>query len=407
MKQFFFPAAYTTLVAFVALVSVVATTSSCTRDTGPTTPTTGPSAVRIGIVMGKTPSSRAVGEAITGNETESPLVSGHILFYNSATGLIDKHVGLDEAGITPNETIDDLRENRVVVLDVDGNVDRCMVIFNDNDLITGSMTGRQIGDVRQLVVLTTAINNAAGSIDNVPLTGDGELDNVEGTNDQSEPYTREVVMSVAAVGTRVQVGRVSSGTYTPSGGDAVVITAFTVEGIFINYANTAMSLDGAFADTPEIDYRQDVSKYVFPPATGGGYDTGTAGEKLADVPTTKEAAGTPLAVSASSTAGRVWAYNLLPTTVPHIIVRLSGISYTVGEGEAQTLAGDKWLTVSSYHLDSDDTTVDKFLAGNVYTLNDLRFNFSHLTDLPETQDSDVRVYVTVTPWVNHDIHWEN
>jgi hypothetical protein len=200
------------------------------------------------------------------------------------------------------------------------------------------------------------------------------------------------------------MGRISAGVYTPDGGDPVTIDAFTVEGIYITSVNSQMTLGRVASETLEVDYMQDVSKYAAPALTGSGYAVSTVGERLADNPATGEAAGDPLVVTAGSD-GEMWVYNLFPTSIPHIVVHLSGISYTVGEGERQTLADDKWITVTSYHLDGGDTELSSFQPNNVYTLGNLQFNYAHLTDLPETRDGDVRVFVTVAKWVNNDIHW--
>jgi hypothetical protein len=363
------------------------------------------SAVRIGIVYGEASNSRAVGTPIVGSGTHSPLSSGHILFYNSATGLIDKHIGLNEPAITPNESIEDLEANNVVVLGVSGNVDRCMIVFNDNDLITEGMVGRRIDEVKGEVVLASVINNDEGTIANIPLEGDERLRDAEGVNDEDEPYSREVVMTVRALGARLQMGAISAGLYNPEGGQPVTIDAFTVEGIYITSVNSQMTLGRVADPTLEVNYMQDVTKYVAPGVDGSGYAVSTVGEGLADIPTEGKAAGDPLAVAPSTTAGRMWVYNLFPTSIPHIVVRLSGISYTIGEGQSQNLPGEKWLTVKSYHFDTGDGQVTQFKPNEVYTLNNLQFNYSHLTDLPETQAGDVRVFVTVAPWLNNDIHW--
>jgi hypothetical protein len=392
----------------VALVAIIVALSACMKQENPAKRTGDPSAVKIGLVSGGG-EVRAVGEAITGTTTESTLTAGHIFFYNSTTGLIDKHVGLDQPGITPNETLTDLRAGGVVITGVDGNVDRCMIVFNDNGLITTSMTGRQMSEVLDAVVLVAEINNTDGSIDNVPLTGTAPLDDVDGSA-APVPYTRQVDMRVTPVGTRLQVGRISAGSYTPEGGgDVVAITAFTVDGIFVTHVNSRMTMSGVAATAPEVDYLQDQSKYVAPTVTGSGYATGGPGEKLTDIPDQATGAGDPPAVLAGATATGVWAYNLLPTTIPHIVIRLSDVQYTIGTGEPRTLAGFKWLTVSRYHFDAGtgDTPVEEFEPGEVYTIGNLVFNWSHMTDLPETKDGDVNVKVTVAPWVNNDVHWDN
>ncbi|MDR1671667.1 MAG: hypothetical protein LBR57_04015 [Alistipes sp.] len=387
------------------LVAIGALASSCVKGVD-NNPDNASSAVKIGIYYGKPGSSRAVGDAISGSATRSPLVSGHIFFYNSATGLIDKHVGLNEETITPNESISDLEDDRVVVVGVDGNADRCMIIFNDNDIVTASMVGRSIADVKNLVILTSAMNDDDGGIASVPLKGDAGITSASGTNGQGESYTREVVMDVTAMGTRLQVGGIAAGVYTPAGGGAAVtITAFTVEGVFVNHTHSEMTVDRLTAGVPQVDYMQDVSKYVSPATPGSGYAVATVGERLADIPADGAAVGSPLSVVPGDTRGRVWAYNLVPATVPHFIVRLSGIEYREGDGEVKTLPGDKWLTVAAYHMTEGDTSINEFLAGNVYMLSNLVFDWSNLTDLPETQEGDVRVYVNVIPWLVNDIHW--
>jgi hypothetical protein len=408
MRKIFYATA--TYAVIVALGALGALQSCTTGESGNNNKIDydAPAAVRIGIVDGT--ATRGVGDPITGNATTSPLTSGHIFLYSSTTGLIDKHVGLSESGIDPNETIDDLRANNVVVVDVGGNVDRCMIVFNDNDLITASMSGHHIDDVKNKIVYAKTINNAEGTIDKVPLTGDAALVTVSGSNNQGESYTRQAEMTVTPVATRLQIGKISADKYTPGGGgDEIEITSFSVVGVFITNAYSQMTLAGVLAADPQINYKQDTGKYGVPSSGTSGYSVGQPGENLAELPGNSTASGTPLAVlPATPPTNKVWAFNLFPEAndVPHVVVCLSNIKYKVGTVE-RTLAGDKWLTVSKFHKNASDGIINGFLAGNVYTLGNLKFNWSHLTDLPETQSGDVRVFVSIAPWVDNEIHWGN
>lgn len=406
------------------LFAAITMSASCSKGGENRPAPAGKSNVAIGIAsIGGT---RAIGELVA-DDTSANLVNGHIFFYTS-TGIIDKHIALHLAtgaapsGFAITETIEDLKANKVVIEGVDGDVSRCLILFNVNGMFTSDLTGKTMSaNVWNKSITAVAINDDASenssTIDKVTLKGDEALTTLPSAlqNAEQEEYTREVVMDVAAVGTRVQIGKIQATVYdagTPSDTkDDVYITGYDVEGVFVNRVYNRMTLGAAYADAMEVDNGQVEDRYSvnwLDSRFQYGYGAGSSGEKLADNPATPWSAENGKVTPGT---GKAWGYNLIPhagaTGVPHIVVKFSNIKYQIGTGFEQSLSGTKWITVKQYWRNAGNAEVTKFAPNQIYTIGNLDFNWADLKDLPETEDGAVRVSVTITPWNDNPVHWKN
>ncbi len=98
---------------------------------------------------------------------------------------------------------------------------------------------------------------------------------------------------------------------------------------------------------------------------------------------------------------QVWAYNVVASGLPRLIVRLDNIVYTSASGTTGiSLSGPRFLTVDGY------TGVTEFERGEVYRVgavdesgdSNFQFNFSHLGATPNEESVSLTVVVEVQPW---------
>jgi hypothetical protein len=403
-----------------AAIATMAVLSSCSKEGENPGASDKSSDVVIGITFGD-PNTRAI-EAKVADEAKAELKTAHIFFYSSM-GNIYKHVYLttdsskpttniaewDKLGDLTNETKNDL----VVIKGVNNSATKCLVVLNEPaNLITADMTDKQISVIEDLVINAKDFYAKAG-INAVMLKGHGEVSqtDTEKTSSEGVNYTREVDVVASAIGTRVQLGKITGVDDSGLAGtsDDVVIKSFKVAGVFVNWTNSKVTLgkaDGAgtYADALEVDNGQTETNY-------GGitdkYTTGQSGEKLADYASVLSS-NTSKEVAPAS--GNWWGYNLIPhkgNDVPHVIVKFTEVVYTIGGGADITLGSDTnpmWITVSKYY--EGTTPIAKFARNNVYSIANLDFKVSDLAELPEMGESDVRAHVTVTPWANTDVTWK-
>jgi hypothetical protein len=157
-----------------------------------------------------------------------------------------------------------------------------------------------------------------------------------------------------------------------------------------------------------VSNEQDPLKYLASAYTTAG--VACLAEEFGGTP--KAGTGTPN-LSAAPAAGKYWVYNLFPTTVPHIIIKIAaGAKYLpAGTGATeQTITTVKYITVSTFKYSGgtkDGQDVAMFEANNIYTLGDIQFDYEDLSDNPEDKAVDALVTVQMLPWVENTIIWSN
>lgn len=214
-------------------------------------------------------------------------------------------------------------------------------------------------------------------------------------------------MTINSLASRIQIGKFTSENVTVgSPATTIAITGYTLEGIYINNVNPAMTVSSTFPiANPIVDNGSTPSNYVT--TTGSAYFATTGSlAGLADEP----ARATTTGVVTPATSTNVWAYNVFPqSSAPHIIVKISDIDYTINGVAQSTITADKWLTIDSYKKAGATPVelVSSFVANNIYTLSDIKFNFNDLTDTPYTTTVDVNVEVEMFKWEEHQLEWDN
>lgn len=374
------------------------------------------SAIKIQLSYNHTGGTRADGTAIA-DKTDLSFTEGHIFFATSA-GVIDRHVGVGNLAGSEQVSAADLIDSEAVIEGVSGSATACYILFTDVNAqvgsstgITGNLEGTNISAVKAMTIPVGNINDASGAVANVPLFGEGTVDTSDaGTTDNGTDYTARVEVTINSLASRLQIGQISATThdYTDNNGDehTVTIGGFTVEGIYINNFHQDMTV-GSTAGTI-IDGEDDATAYSN--AAGKVYATGELGEKLADILGTA-ATGNPFTVAPTG----VWAYNVFPTTVPHIIIKLTDVSYTDVNTTASTsnavTGATQFLTVQSFKYgpghDEAGEPVAAFAANNIYTLSGIQFSYKDMTHVPYEENMTVLVDVQMMKWLDNAIVWNN
>jgi hypothetical protein len=383
----------------------------------------GTTSVRINFSMPDAPQTRAEGAAATAGEAS--FQPGHVLFV-TGSGMIDTHVTIGKtstiSGVT-NFTIAELTTDKNVVVEgVSSSATKCYILSNDiaaqigsSTGITTNLKGSNISQVLNMQIEVNKMNNSPSTLANVPMygVGDVDIDDPGTTTVGAKPYTATVNVLINSLASRIQIGKISAKDYTPSGTtDVVKIKSFTIDGIYINNTYDKMTPASVVATAGvEIDNGSTVTNYS---KAGAGTDynttTGTAA-MLADEFTLPAAVVSNVLTADQATAANFWAYNVFPKGIPHIIVKLSNITYTITsnavEGGVQTITGNQWLTIDSYKKSSDSSVLAAFEANNIYTLGDIQFDYADLTDVPETTSLDVLVTVEMFDWIDTPLEWNN
>ncbi len=165
-------------------------------------------------------------------------------------------------------------------------------------------------------------------------------------------------------------------------------------------------------------YLSTVAPYVATGVADMMHDNPDDGEAAKDEDNSDVLTLLPAAVDPAPEAKtKVWAYNVLPGATPHIVVRFSKVvvkdSYEQpsdpGEPEVlTTLTGpDKplFITVRGF-LNGESEKITSFAVNNVYTLGDIAFDRSDLSEIPEDESLNVVVNVEMLKWKDNPITWD-
>ena len=397
MKQFtkFAAAAVATLVAM----------SSCMKDgnEAQVQNNEGTTSVKIQVVYPQdTPDSRVEGTPVSNNTALVFNKPGHIFFCTPA-GLISKHVGVGNSAGSVQVSLSDLTTGEAVIEDVLSEAKTCYIVSNLPTDITGNIAGSDINVVLNRVLTVANINHTTGDVSKVPLFGTGTVTAGNGSTSGSKDYNASVQVNINALASRLQIGKISGKTFTPATGDPTVITAFEVEGIYIHNVHKSMTVGSVGSDL--FNGGQTMTNYA---AT---YYNTNGMACLTDMPGTPVASGSPLEVVPDG-AGKYWVYNLFPTNVAHIVVKLSSVKYKTGSAaevplteQYLTIGKLKYSTAVNGHAVNDDVTA--FAPNQIYTLGDIAFDYTHLSNIPEDKPIDVLVSVNMMKWQDNPIYWAN
>jgi len=340
-----------------------------------------PKTVSLTLKFGKM-STYSEGSSAVG---QTPVIDDAKVFFADENNVI-----LHQGDIEASDITSATNTGEKVFVRVPGAATKVYVVANETTITLPTVTN----GTTTIAVLKATLNNIANQahpVNEVTLQGAGTIVNTSGT------YT--CAIEVAPAVSRIEISQIEAG-QAPN--VTIPLTAFQLDGIFINNTYTELGLDYTtlpVAAGSIINYEQgDVAEFVGTsyPASLRDYDASGLG-------------GTTLIKNPSAA---VWGYQVFPlatasgttidgeiqTRIPHIVLRVTGAAAT-----GYTIPDPAFLTIKKFIHDDGANPVNyvtAFEEGKVYTISNIQFGAEHLTALPEVPTStDVTVTVTVKDWV--------
>lgn len=270
------------------------------------------------------------------------------------------------------------------------------------------------------------------------LQGDAKYVPMAGLSSTFVPDTgtnKTTSVTLTPLVARIELGRVTVQNQDGAGQPAVSsdITDYKLSGVFINNVRQYVLLSGMpYLVGSPIDIKAQAgwttgwTNYFSPTNTTFPYYLGGSPAAPADwvanamvnycSPTNSGitfypdmangATNTDLAV----TSKHAWAYQVCPSTtvpvgsglepdVPHIILKLTDVTYNVPELTNSV----QYVTVTKYKDADTSAPITEFKRGHVYRITNLTFTHNEATDEPYQKDIIVTATVSVAPWVINNI----
>lgn len=367
---------------------------------------------------GRGSATKAVADLIEHN-TDLIFQSGHIIFCDD-DGLIFKHIGIgNNAG---SQQVSKAQLLSGVVIDGVATVaDICIIVLNDVEAqlggvggVTGDLTGgNAYEDFLSKEVSVDVLNDPSGGVGNALILGGERVEILETPSAANGvEYMGVVEVEMAAEAGRFQIAKITAGSYNYVDGSGnpqvITIEAFTLDAIYLNSFFVYSEVLGG--PHTLIDRGKEVDNYL---PTADIYKAGDIGERLNDQ-VNRAAAGNPLTVYPTDPYNykKRWAYNLFSGDVtPHFIIKLSDIKYKDSADDIERTYASRFLTVKGFTYGLGHPKVGQAVMGvgtsAIYSLNDLQFNYSHLTAIPYEDTIEATVTVTIMNWSENEIIWGN
>lgn len=350
--------------------------------------------------------SRAEGSPVTDKTTV--IFNDGVIYFTSAKGDILKTTVITNTNNNADATGSTVGIQKLtvsggaVIPNVPATVDHVYIAGN---LPTGAnvpMTGN-ISNVEGAIVTVQHMYDASGDVSKVVLFGDADA--VNHPTDTDAKYAKVDVNAIAA---RIEIGEIK---YRNNNNDITtddVITSFDLEGIFINHYYSSMTIDRVAKSvvkngSTEAFYAYNTTEY--PSAINNILYDANVGNTAMGI--FVQPSVTP------STAGKVWAYNLLApdsykangdatasaVSVPHIVIRLGDIVSIDDDNGNAAYPDNQWLTVTKfYDKDNSNAPITKLEPGMIYKIASVKFDESNLTPEPEIEPIKVYVEAELMEW---------
>ncbi len=381
----------------VAALAAIVALSSCTKGGEVIIDDNGaPSSMKVQVLYPQSPASRGVGNKLKPNEA-STLKPGHLLFVNKS-GVVVKDVGIvDVLSSAPADrvgsvevTIKDITEpgagKGAVIDNVPASAVKVHIISNYKNS-SGKTFNANLENVKIDDILTEAVSIVTINSNDFPLYGAGGITDASGSED-GKSYTKQAALEVKAQVSRLQIGKISVADSGP-----IRIRNFTVEGIFINRVHMDMELNGTGRTPFKLDSSTKPDDF---------FAQGDFGAYIGDAKYVNRSSAS--AEVLPGTKGEVWYFNLFPTAVPHIIIKLSDAEYIDIDNNTQRMQSAQFITLGNFKF-ADGSEVKEFLPNNIYHIDNIVFDYNDLTDKAEQMISNTLVRVTMMPWTANDIVW--
>lgn len=373
-------------ILLVGLMAAATLITSCNKDDGTDINSGETSNVFVAVTTpGTGPGTRAEANRVVNDPIA--LDEGYI-FFTLSNGVISRYVEIKNTPSGVNDVdLNTLRSTGVTVPNVPSSSQKAYIISKIPSGITFPVITPNVTNISEILALPVEVDDlhdSADGIANVPLWGEGNVAyNIAGTGLETD-------ISVKAIGSRIQIGKITGKND---------IQEYELDGIFINNYFRQMPFSMTLSASSIVDNLSDNSKYTSAvyDAAGAHYLYDETGSPLGQFAGSQTLECTPA-------TGSVWAYNVLPTvgvpsadptTIPHVVIRLTNVEYFNGVSNV-TVPGPLFLTVSG--MSQGSVLLDEIENGKAYTFEDIQFEYSDLTTTPEVKQIDATVTVTEVPW---------
>jgi hypothetical protein len=389
-----------------AAVAAILAVSSCVKDVKSESGDES-SSVRIQVTYPVNTETRAEGTPVANGE-KLEVRAGHIFFLDKGT--IIKHVGIGNEAGSYQVSLTDLKSGEAVISGVTTSATECYIISNlaTGIDLSGDLEGKSLADeLNKIDVMAGDINNSNGDVSTVPMHGQGNVDALDAnpTTTTGKKYQAKVSLTLQTIASRLQIGKIVGVTDI----QGTAINSFTMSGIYLNVIDTRIVgwgdnyLGTNGGRRTLLENKKSVSDYT--PSAYGQKNAACLMEDLSTKPAVTGPGG-----SLSPSPGKVWAYNLFCPRVPHIVIHFAEVKYQKGSFPEVTLT-NQYITIRNFKYSKDSNghymgdPVTEFKPDNVYTIDEIVFNRSHLSSIPEQEAVDVFVSVTPVTWADNEIEW--
>lgn len=324
--------------------------------------------------------TRSEGTAVPTTEAVT-LTDGYIYFITAQDGIKEWYkIASSGTSDVANKVITttDLK-NGFKFSNVSGEVSKVYIVGNPN---LGSGEATTMEGFKTLSELKAGVNVVISSQNNVQdltIVGEGGVTAVNTTQHPTAAATdRQAVVSLTPLCARIEIGAVKViGT----------ITGYTLKGIYVNrfYANKTLS--NVFSNLQSEELTDNFSTagtgiYSSYPTMCDQNDAGLGSQ-------------TSL-VTSPTTGNNVWAYQFFPggTENPRITFKLTGVTSSVG---GESYPDPQFVNIRGF-LNSTGTAITTFAPGTIYHINEVSIEKNNLTQLPDPEDINLWVTVTINTW---------
>ncbi len=319
--------------------------------------------------------TRSEGTAVTEAEAVT-LTDGYIYFITAQDGIKEWYkIASSGTSDVANKVITttDLK-NGFKFSNVSGEVSKVYIVGNPN---LGSGEATTMEGFKTLSELKAGVNISISSQNNVQdltIVGEGGVTAVlEGAETD-----KQAVVSLTPLCARIEVGAIKvTGT----------ITDYTLKGIYVNrfYANKTLS--NVFSNLQNEELTDNFSTagtgiYSSYPTMCDQNDAGLGSQASL--------------VTSPTTGNNVWAYQFFPggTENPRITFKLTGVTSSVG---GESYPDPQFVNIRGF-LNSTGTAITTFAPGTIYHINEVSIEKNNLTQLPDPEDINLWVTVTINTW---------
>ena len=302
---------------------------------------------------------------------------------------------LNKGTVVDDTDLGKVRATTIAIEDVPETATQVYVVMNENSPIsTGNLTQAKSSVIRLAGLVEKADETCVFNQQNSLMTG---LATIGATNAEGVASAN---VAVTPVSSRLEIKKLTA-VKSPVA-DAMNITSFSLEGIYINRfyetgtldpqmnGNTRTRKDFGSTKTDYSSTNYEANKIEF-----------MCDEYTEALASTALTTGGICEVNCPET-GKNWGYPVLagkqePMTdgvydVANIVVKLSVNIESVGVKE-------KYLTIVGYKNASTNEAIQRFERRNVYIIEDLKFSVDDLGDIPYEGTKKVEATVKVQPWV--------